>query len=458
MNPLELLGLAAMATPYMVAVLLGVAVPLLVLMACRSAGAGLALIGVAWAAELATMSQPVLHVAVFLHVADVLLVLVAAAAALRWLLPSGVPSRHPAWIVTVLLLVVGIAWGLAVHGRAAGVQSRPDFYAVAAASCAMSFHPQAQPLRLLVRLLLVLAAYTLLLTAWRWTVTLIPLHDLLPPGGTYNVDGPLRVVPSNAALLLAQLLVLALFFGGGGLTLARWLSPLLLAAVLVLQHRSVWLAAIVGVLVGAMAARSRRVPRWQQALLALAVVAVTALALGTSDRLTDQLRTSAQRALAGRDTVADRFQNWRATLRQWVNDGPVAIAVGRIRGADARRGVEDESGRERIIEYQAHNHYVNTLAGSGVIGLAAYAWWMAWIVGGLMRALRTDDAGDRRVAAALLVLLAMQITYYIAYGVEFVQYALAGLAMAWVAAWRQRQRAAAAAPAAPTWRSVVAWR
>ena len=82
----------------------------------------------------------------------------------------------------------------------------------------------------------------------------------------------------------------------------------------------------------------------------------------------------------------------------------------------------------------------------------------AWIVGGLMRALRTDYADDRRVAAALLVLLAMQLTYYIAYGVEFVQYALAGLAMAWVAAWRQRQRAAAAVPAPPTWRSVVAWR
>ena len=451
---------AMIAWPFLAALLLGVAVPLLMLATYRHLGAGLTVIGVAWAAEILTMSRPVLYLGIFVHVADLLLVLLALVALARWVLSPSVPRRYLAWGVVVAVFFVGLAWGLVQYGRAAGVQARPDFYAIAAASYVMSFPLQQDGWRVIVRLLWAMAIVTLLVCIYRWIVFYTPIPELLPRRGTYNVDGDIRVVPANAALLLAQLLMLGLFFGGGReavLHAARLAAPVLLALVLVLQHRSVWLAAIVGALAGLMLTRAQQAPRWQQALLALSLAVMTLLPLLSSSFLAGQLSSSAQRALSGSDTVADRFQNWRATLRQWVGDGPVAIAVGRVRGADARRVVADDDGGERVIEYQAHNHYVSTLAQGGVIGLAAYAWLLVALLRALIRAVRRAD-DNARAAALWLPLLAMQLAYFVAYGVEFIQYTILGLALAWVAGQRPADTAQEQHRRRAAWRDDVAWR
>lgn len=451
---------AMIAWPFVAALLLGVGVPLVMLAAYRHLGAGLAVIGLAWAAEILTMSRPVLYVGMFVHVADLLLVLLALVAAARWLLRPDVPQRYLAWVVVVAVFGVGLVWGLVQHGRAAGVEARPDFYAIAAASYVMSFPLQSDRWRSAVRLLWALAIVTLLVCSYRWIVFYTPIPELLPRAGSYNVGSDIRVVPANAALLLAQLLLLGVFFGGGReavLHAARLTAPVLLALVLVLQHRSVWLASIVGVLAGLMLARAQQAPRWQQVLLALALISVTLLPLVSSSFLAEQLSSSAKRALAGRDTVADRFENWRATLRQWAGDGPVAIAVGRVRGADARRVVSDDDGGDRVIEYQAHNHYVSTLSQGGVIGLAAYLWLLLSLLRALIRAVRRADE-HARTAALWLLLLAMQLAYFVAYGIEFVQYTLLGLALAWVAGLRQDDARQAQQRRQAAWHARVAWR
>jgi hypothetical protein len=109
-----------------------------------------------------------------------------------------------------------------------------------------------------------------------------------------------------------------------------------------------------------------------------------------------------------------------------------------------------------MIEYQAHNHYVNTVTQMGVAGLALYLWLVAYAVAALVRSVRRFD-DESPHAAVLLVALAMQLTFFVAYGTDFVQYTIFGFALAW-AARLQRERRAQGAGARSTRASLLAWR
>ena len=86
--------------------------------------------------------------------------------------------------------------------------ARGDFYALAAASYAMSFTMGQRELQQLYRTLTWAALVLLVLTLYRWLVFYLPIKSLLPPVGIYNNDGEIRVVWANAALLMAEAAVL----------------------------------------------------------------------------------------------------------------------------------------------------------------------------------------------------------------------------------------------------------
>ena len=432
------------ALPFLMAIVLALAMSLFLLAAYYRFAFGFAVLCIVFWLDAASLSQPVLRLGIQLYVPDLPMVLLGFVALLRWLLRDDLPRRHAAWVLLALVFFAGLGIGLVRHGTAAGVQARPDYYAIAAATYAMSFPIGARQVRQVVQALTVLSVALLALCVFRWIVYYGPLPDLLPPGGTYNVDGPARVVGSNFALVIAQALLLGLFFGAVrlGAEAARWLSPLLLAGTLVLQHRSVWLAAIAGVLLSLLLARAQRVPLWQQLVLAGAVAFTAAAPVVFNQALSDQVQSSASRALAGQGTVQARFANWRATLEQWVGDGPRSIALGRLPGSDTVRSVVTASGGTLRIAYNPHNYYVSALTSYGVLGAATLAWVVLWVLGGLWRRARAHDE-EAPVSAALLVLLGMQWVYYVAYTVDYLQFALLGVALAWVA---QSERKRALAP------------
>jgi O-antigen ligase len=251
---------------------------------------------------------------------------------------------------------------------------------------------------------------------------------------------------------------------GGGARLARWLSPLLLAAVVVLQHRSVWIAGLVGVLVAALATRAQHASRLTQvAVLAVAVtvVALPALYGQQFSRLSREIGTSAATAVSGQGTVHARLEDWRLALGDFVRSEPRVWAFGHGYGRDTVRVVTDEHGQKRLVAFGIHNHYIGQLVTMGALGLLAFLAVVGPTAWRLYRMCLQGAGG--LMPPVLLAMLMMQLAYYVPYAGDALQHFLLGTAMAYVATATRRTPHPQSAPGGPAgWPSAggrdVAWR
>jgi len=82
-----------------------------------------------------------------------------------------------------------------------------------AGTYAMSFPMDQKRLNGVIKSLAFSAFFYIALACYRWIVYYTPISSLLPESGIYNVDGAIRVIYSNNALILAQIFVLSLFSG-----------------------------------------------------------------------------------------------------------------------------------------------------------------------------------------------------------------------------------------------------
>ncbi len=424
------------AMPYVLALLLGVLIPALGVLCFTSFSAGLVLTTCMFAVEAMWIEVGGLQFGIKLYYTDFVLVLVATVAVLRFLTVRNIPRWHWAWGLYLLAFAVSLGSGLLTYGSVAGVQARGYFYCFAAGSYAMSFKLGRADIERVLSALACIALLILAICVYRWTVFYLPISELLPDGGVYNIDGAIRVVYAREAMVLGQVFVASLFFAGlgRGVTLARFVSPFVLMAVLVLQHRSVWLAVLVGLMGGLMVGRSRRGSKLSQVLLLFAILAAISLPMLMSESLsgvTSQVTGSAASAVEGSGTVGERFQNWQGLIKMWASGGPRSLLFGQSFGTDATRFVQDGSGISRKIDYAAHNHFVQTLYNMGLVGLFGFLALVVHCVKGLYR-LSADGAGDG-VAEMLLTLLLMQLAYYVPYSSDYLQSFILCVAVSYIA-------------------------
>lgn len=436
------LSILFMALPFMVMLGLGLLLPVLLVLCYSRYGFGLAIIAGMYVVDAMLIHGGGLHLGINLFYTDFALVLIGMAAGLRLVFAPDFPLRHWAWLAFCAVICLSFALGLASYGTAAGVNVRGYFYFMVTGLYGMSFPMDPRRVRFTLNVLVTVALTLLMLTAYRWVVYYTPITALLPEGGVYNVDGAIRVIKSNEALVLAQVLIGGLFFAAAarGLHVAKWLSPLLLGTVIALQHRSVWLAMLVGGLTRFLVVRTKQSSTVSQLLLVAAIVGVTSIPLVFSDKLsglTQQVQHSAERALQGRDTTHERFGNWKALIELWYQGGVKSIVIGQSFGADSSRYVEDEKGQARKITYYAHNLYVQTLYNTGLVGLTAMLVAFAYVLRGLYR-LNRDGVGGTETQI-LLVLMVMQMAYYVPYGEDYLQGLLFGVALSYVAARSPRK-------------------
>lgn len=431
------LQLLFIALPFLFAFTLGLALPILTLSLYNRFGVGLMLIATTFVVDAMFMGQGGLPLGINLFIADLGLIPIAGIAILRMLVAKDFPLRHSAWLLFCALVVASLVAGLMANGSAAGVQARPYFYFIATGLYAMSFPMDDRRVRQALTTLVTVAILLLVLTGYRWIVYYTPMPDLLPAGGTYNIDGPIRVIKSNETLVLAEVLICGIFFTAASRSLrfAQLLLPVLCGFVIALQHRSVWLAVLIAILVRFLIVRSRNASSTRQFVMLLAIAGFTAIPMVASDRLAgvaQQVEMSTQRALQGADTTGERLNNWKAVVRQWYEGGPKSIGIGMGFGTDNSRYVENVgSFGVHKAAYFAHNMYVQTLFNTGVLGLAALLTAFAYVLRGLYRLNRSGETGIE--TQVLMVLIAMQVAYYVPYGTDYLQSLVFGVALSFVA-------------------------
>ena len=436
------------AMPYVAAVALGLLLPALGVLSYSRFGAGLGVIAFMYAVEAVAMDAGGFQLGITIYYTDLVLVFIGAIALLRFLNANDTPRWHWAWGLYVLAFVVSLITGFLAIGASAGVGARLYFYSIAAGSYAMSFPINAARVRLMLNLCLWLSFLIMGCCVYRWIVYYTPITELLPREGVWNMDGAIRVVHSYEAMVIAQVFIVGLFFAwfGRGAMVARFVTPMTLGFVIALQHRSVWLALIVGVMAALFVARSRSGSRTGQVLMLAAIVGLTALPVVFSSALsgvTDQVASSADHAVSGDGTVGERFDNWHGMIQLWAAGSPRALVFGQGFGADATRYVHDDvHGGEHKINYFAHNHYVQTLFSLGLLGVVAFVATSAYAARGLYRRCASQE-GDP-VAEALLTLLLMQLAYYVPYGTDYWQSVILGVCIAYVAGHERVARMAVA--------------
>ncbi len=428
--------LILLSMPFAVAMALAAGLFVLLLSASRSVA-----VGIGWAAAMAltdtlVMGAPLLHLGTAVFAGDLASLVLAAVALGRCLWAGSEVRLHRAWLLFLLVMALSLGRGLLTYGTTAGVHVRDYFYFAAVATYVMTFDWRRVGFRALFRPWVTRALALALLVLYRWTVYYLPIPDLLPPQGVYNVDGAIRVIGSGDAILLGQLLIVLVYFSAVAPSLPGWRFLMLPLAglVLLLQHRSVWLAVMVGAVTPLLMARdsSRAVRQLSALVLVLSLVLLPLIASEKGSGLAAQLGQSAGRALRGQDTASDRLQGWAAMIRKWQDSGPAAVAIGNPFGTDNSRMVIDDEGRVRVITYFAHNMYVQTLYNLGLAGLGAFVAALGAALAGLRRLAREEASAGP--AALLFTLLVMMAVYFIPYGVGLWQGLVMGTALAWVQA------------------------
>lgn len=373
-----------------------------------------------------------INLGIRLDALDLVTLLIGLATLLRFM--GFREARHGllAWYLFVLAILASLMSGLVSYGTAGGVAARPYFYTLICATYVLTFPIDAKRVGWLLNAIVCAAFALFCLVVVRWLITYLPIPALLPPGGRYaSVEASLlRVIPSSETALLAQAVVVGVFYASLAPAL-RWLrifAPILLLTVIALQHRSVWVALMAAIATRFALPQAGRKATAQLVALALvvAVVAIPLLGSGKLGGATADVGRSASRALALSDTVNFRFDSWRFAVGKWANSGVRGVLIGLPMGTSMDRVIRSDEGNYSRVSVSAHNFYVQTLFNTGLLGLGSITWVYGFVIVNLLRGLR--QAGFEQVSGAMLLIIALQLTYYIAYGTDFVQGLILGIA------------------------------
>jgi O-antigen ligase len=173
---------------------------------------------------------------------------------------------------------------------------------------------------------------------------------------------PFRVLTSHHGMMIASAMVILLYMmiNRMGTAYGKMLAVVVCAlCVIVLQHRSVWIATLGGILLLVMLESKNRVRvAGQLALLGagLAVATAALFATGYGDRIMGQLGASVQEATRQQhSTLTWRIQSWRELTSDLFQSGSVAIAIGKPMGTAWDRIIEEA---KNVVSAAPHNFYV----------------------------------------------------------------------------------------------------
>jgi len=374
---------------------------------------------------------------------DLLFAPMAGVAFLRLMRPGAAVRLPRSLLLLIALMLVAFLLGLVKNGTASGVEFRGDFYYMTGIVYFASFEWSRERIARMLGWLFPVVLMTLLVVCYRWVADATGLDWVEPVWRYMDSTGvALRVINSQQTWMLGVAVILLVYAMASGNSLAGWrfLLPLLALAVLVLQHRSVWVAAFLPALLAFF------IVRQNQGRLAgrmLVIAGVTALVLGpllATGKLSSATSSVADLATKATSTTEGTFvgrvKGWDALLSQWAGAGPRAWVMGEPYGSGFKRP-EGRSGKE--VAYAPHNYYVQFLLRHGLIGLAAFVAFNLYLFRGAIRL--ADKPYDNMTGYAMLGILMSFALFNIPYSPTYTQGLFLGVVLGLVLQYQQKPAA-----------------
>lgn len=341
-----------------------------------------------------------------------------------------VPLQGPLllWLALGGLLFASLALGLSQYGKSAGTEARDYVYywCVGLYACTCDFDDG--EMKKIAKWATWCAYGLIVIAIYRWVglaLGFVPRSFVLDIG----ITSVFRALPSEAAFFLAAAaLVHGMAWLRGTGTPRSGLHALIFAAiVLVLQHRSVWLASVVA---GAylLIQERKHLPRQFPWLLGFVLVGGIgtgiAATVGYLDPLFDALDASLSSVTASRSTVTDRMFGWESLLDEWANSSTKTLLFGFPYGHGWHRFVDG-----KIAEYSPHNFYVDMLLRVGVVGLGLLV--LATLLALVYSLLgRVESEPEYLQVRGFGLILIASVVYYVPYSASYTHGAVTGLALA----------------------------
>lgn len=383
-----LLGGFFTALPFVIAFLFALGLIFLVAGMFMSPLVGAAAILVLFLFETANGYLLAFNLALKVYPQDLLFAPMAGVAFLR-LMQRGAISRLPnsLWLLAALM-VMSFLLGLIKNGTASGVEFRSDFYYMTGIFYFSSFAWTRERIARLLGWLFPVVLMVMLIVWFRWGVDAFGLDWVVPVWRYMDTTGvALRVINAEQTWLMGLGVVLLVYAMATGNSLARWrfMLPLLGLTVLVLQHRSVWVAAFLPVLMAFVIVRQSQGKLASRMLVIAGLTALVLgplLATGKFSSATTSVADLAVRATSTTEgTFVGRVRGWDSLLHQWAGAGPRTWVMGEPYGSGFKR----EEGHGKEVAYAPHNYYVQVLLRFGLIGLAAFVAFNIYLFRGAIR-------------------------------------------------------------------------
>ena len=374
-----------------------------------------------------------IHYGIWLYPEDMFFAILALACLIRLSLFASPKTVPLAWWTIGAVQVVLFAWGNRTFGSTAGVDYRVHFYLWVSVSYFCSAQWTEPMVRRVLNGWIACASMLCMLAMFRWIFSAIDPVYAQEIMGLDTTGVRFRVVSSSSALVIAIGFLILLFrmLSGRLPPLQRILLPVFLLAVVVLQHRSVWVSLFVGAV--CLVWTRQKEQGSLRAVLAIGLLVLPVVVMfaipDEGGGVVSSIKGAAGSAVSTKEgTMVARMGNWQELLANWsTSKNVVTYLVGKPYGSGFNP--QDSEDGQVVMDMVPHNHFVHILYRGGLIALCCtlalfYQLWTA--------AVKEARGGRKYWASCLVGVSGALFAYFIPYWATYACGILIGIAISYL--------------------------
>lgn len=391
--------------------------------------------------------QPYLQVGLQIYPNDVISLIVLLSAVVGFAVRP-VPVYHAPfllWLGLGVTIIASFVLGVNEYGRYAGTEVRPFFYVWVAGLYCAAANFTAEDFRRIARWCVWTAYVVIGIALYYYVAVEVGLVDRLAFFGETD-SAVFRPVAAHAALFVGAVgtVQTMAWLRGSGTRWSGWHAVACFGFVLVIQHRSAWIATTIALL-GVMVLERQHLPRRFGLLLGFTLAATLGVAIaagfGLLDELGRRLVQSVETIDDSQGTFAARFDGWLRLMDSWL-DAPASVW---LFGFPFGKGYT-RMHFGQIVDFSPHNFYLDLLLRVGIVGMLLWVLPTVMAIVHGLRARCTSEAEYLWTRGVAVLLLAVMV-YSVVYPSNYLVSAATGIAISEMI--RRRQAAPARArPAA----------